>query len=97
MRLVCSSVLVLGLMAQGAMAQPSGGALPPGGSAGVPQARESIGTFWVASTGALLLGAGAYLISTQKSTTDSLVFSSNDNSVIPVNNTSVTSTTTSTH
>jgi hypothetical protein len=70
-------------------------ARPAGRSAGIVQAQNSISPVWPVTVGALLLGAGAYLISTQHDTISSEVFGGNDNSQLPV--VTNTSTTTSTH
>ena len=94
MRNVCAAILVLTLFAGDALA--ADGALPPGQSAGVAQAQNSINPIWPVTIGTLLLGVGAWAISTQHDTISSEIFGSNDNGLVtPIN--SSTSTTTSTH
>jgi len=95
MRHVCAFVLALTFIAGQASAAEVG-ALSPGQSAGIAKAQTATNPAWVLTMGAVLLGAGAYLISTQHDTISSEVFGSNDNGQVLVNNTA-TSTTTSTH
>ncbi len=94
MRNVVVFVLTFTLIASTSLAAAENGALPQGQPAGVVQAQKGINTFWVVSGAVALLGLGALLISTQKSTTSSIHFDVNDNNVIPVNNTVISTSTT---
>lgn len=97
MRLACTAVLMLGLLAQSALAQDNG-ALPVGGTAGVARAQKGPSSFYTTSVGAALLGLGALMISSQYGTTGTIYFDSKNDTVIPVNNTVIsTSTTGGTH
>jgi len=96
MRSLCASVLALSLMASSSVAGESG-ALPPGNPAGIAgaQARGN-GTFYIITGALLLVGGVAFLISTDHSTTASVVFGANAGTLLQGINSPTTSTSTST-
>jgi hypothetical protein len=96
MRSLCASVLALSLMASSSIAAESG-ALPPGNPAGIAGAQaRSNHNFYIITGALLLVGGVAFLISTDHSTTASVVFGVNGGTLLSGINSPTTSTTTST-
>jgi len=96
MRCFCASLLALSLMASSSVAGESG-ALPPGNPAGIAGAQaKSNHTFYVITGALLLVGGVAFLISTDRSTTASVVFGANGGTLLSGINVPATTTSTAT-
>jgi hypothetical protein len=96
MRSLCASVLAFSLMASSCLAGESG-ALPPGNPAGIAGAQaRSNHTFYIITGALLLVGGVAFLISTDRSTTASVIFGANGGTLLSGINSPATTTTTTT-
>jgi hypothetical protein len=95
MRGLCASVLALSLMASVSVAGESS-ALAPGEPAGVTQAQRGTSSFYIITGAVLLVGGVAFLISTDHSTTASVFFGGNGNTLLQGINSPATTTTTTT-
>jgi hypothetical protein len=95
MRSLCASVLALSLMASSSVAGDNT-ALAPGKPAGITQAQRGTSNFYIITGAMLLVGGVAFLISTDHSTTASIVFGANAGALVPGINSPATTTTTTT-
>jgi hypothetical protein len=95
MRSLCVSILALCLAASAGMAGENG-ALPPGHPAGVAQAQKRISNFYIITTGMLLVGGVAFLISTDHSASTTVNPSGNSGTLLQGIDSPTTTTTTTT-
>jgi hypothetical protein len=73
-----------------------GNTLAPGKPAGITQAQRGTSNFYIITGAMLLVGGVAFLISTDHSTTASVIFSGNAGALVPGINSPATTTTSTT-
>jgi|HubBroStandDraft_6_1064221.scaffolds.fasta_scaffold624787_2 hypothetical protein len=95
MRNFSAVVLALALFASNALAGDNT-ALAPGKPAGLTRAQGGNSNFYIITGAMLLVGGVAFLISTDHSTTASIVFGANAGALVPGINSPATTTTTTT-
>jgi hypothetical protein len=95
MRSLAASILALCLTASAGMAGENG-LLPPGRPAGLAQAQGHISTFYVVSTGLVLVAGVAFLISTDHSATATVILGGNNGTLLQGIDSPTTTTTTTT-